>query len=147
MIIISGDRMSKVISWLKDIFCNIPTFEITPEKEDEMIERIVEKVTKYDMEIPAIFLGSGFRSTSTVLSQMVLLPMTPYLEAFGIHGEDYVALFSNKDNVRRLMERLDEEKIAKEIEKEEEKKRAKEKSKDLQSEDDTVPEFKDVHSD
>lgn len=64
--------MSKIVSWLKDVFCNIPTLEITPEKENEMIERIVEKISKYDLEIPTIFLGSGFQSTSTVLSHMVL---------------------------------------------------------------------------
>ena len=128
--------MSRFVSWLKDVFCNIPTLEITPEQEDEMIERIVEKITKYDMELPAIFLGSGFRSTSTVLSQMVLLPITPYLDAFGINGEDYVALFSNKENVRRLMERLDEEKIAKEIRQEEAKKKAKdEKTEDTKAKD------------
>ena len=70
-------------------------------------------------------MGSGFQSTSTVLSQMLLLPMTPYLEAFGISGYDYVALFSNKDNVRRLMEKLDETYLTKELTKEEAKEEAK----------------------
>lgn len=138
--------MSKIVSWLKDVFCNIPTLEITPEKENEMIERIVEKISKYDLEIPTIFLGSGFQSTSTVLSHMVLLPMTPYLAAFGISGEDYVALFSNKENVRRLMERLDEEKIAKEILKEEAKQNAKEKTKDIRVKDDMMNDSKDTRS-
>jgi hypothetical protein len=138
--------MSKVISWLKDIFCNIPTLELTPEKENEMIERLVEKISKYDLELPTIFLGSGFHSTSTVLSQMVLLPMTPYLAAFGINGEDYVALFSNKENVRRLMERLDEEKITKEIIKEEGKKKAKEKTNGIKTKDDVITELKDADS-
>jgi hypothetical protein len=113
--------MSKIISKLKDIFCNIPTLEITPERETELIEKLAELVAKHNLEIPTIFLGSGFRSTSTVVSQMLLLPMTPYLEAFGINGYDYVALFSNKDNVRRLMERLDELQMTKEMEKEEAK--------------------------
>jgi uncharacterized damage-inducible protein DinB len=120
--------------------------EITPEKENEMIERIVEKISKYDLEIPTIFLGSGFHSTSTVLSHMVLLPMTPYLAAFGINGEDYVALFSNKENVRRLMERLDEEKIAKEILKEEAKQKAKDNAKGIKTKDDVMTEPSDAHS-
>jgi hypothetical protein len=93
-----------------------------------------------------ICLGSGFHSTSTVLSQMVLLPMTPYLAAFGINGEDYVALFSNKENVRRLMERLDEEKITKEIIKEEGKKKAKEKTNGIKTKDDVITELKDADS-
>ena len=75
---------------------------------------MAEMISKYDLEIPAIFLGSCFRSTSTVLSQMLLLPMTPYLWAFGINGEDYVTLFSNKENVKCLLERLDEIKMTKE---------------------------------
>jgi hypothetical protein len=96
--------MSRFIDWLKDFFCNIPDFEITPERETELIEDLVEKITKYDLE-----------STSTVLSHMVLVPLTPYLEAFGINGDDYVALFSNKENVKRLMKRLDEVKLSKEF--------------------------------
>ena len=125
--------MSKIISKLKDIFCNIPTLEITPERETELIEKLAELVAKHNLEIPTIFLGSGFRSTSTVVSQMLLLPMTPYLEAFGINGYDYVALFSNKDNVRRLMEKLDELQMTKEME-EEESKRLEKESKRLEKE-------------
>lgn len=121
--------MSRFIDWLKDFFCNIPDFEITPERETELIENLVEKITKYDMELPAIFLGSGFQSTSTVLSHMVLVPMTPYLDAFGINGDDYVALFSNKANVKRLMKRLDEVKLSKEMTKEEARRYRKNESK------------------
>lgn len=121
--------MSRFIDWLKDFFCNIPDFEITPERETELIENLVEKITKYDMELPAIFLGSGFQSTSTVLSHMVLVPLTPYLDAFGINGDDYVALFSNKANVKRLMKRLDEMKLSKEMAKEEARRYRKNESK------------------
>ena len=122
--------MSGIISKLKEIFCNIPTLEITPERETELIDKIVELVSKHNLEIPTIFLGSGFRSTSTVVSQMLLLPLTPYLEAFGISGYDYVALFSNKDNVRRLMEKLDEIYLTKEVAKEEAKEEAKRSKKE-----------------
>ena len=94
--------MSRFIDWLKDFFCNIPDFEITPERETELIENLVEKITKYDMELPAIFLGSGFQSTSTVLSHMVLVPLTPYLEAFGINGDDYVVVVHDGKLERRL---------------------------------------------
>jgi hypothetical protein len=122
--------MSKIISKLKEIFCNIPTLEITPERETELIDKIAATISKHNLEIPTIFLGSGFQSTSTVLSQMLLLPMTPYLEAFGISGYDYVALFSNKDNVRRLMEKLDEIYLTKEMTKEAAKEQAKEEAQD-----------------
>lgn len=122
--------MSKIISKLKEIFCNIPTLEITPERETELIDKIVATISKHNMELPTIFFGSGFQSTSTVLSQMLLLPMTPYLEAFGISGYDYVALFSNKDNVRRLMEKLDEIYLTKEMAKEEAKEEAKRSKKE-----------------
>jgi len=86
----------------------LPSFEIPPEKETELIEKLAKVISKYDMELPAIFLSSAFRPVSTIMSYTTLLPPATMLEFLGISAYDYIALFAKKDNVQRLIDRLDE---------------------------------------
>jgi hypothetical protein len=60
------------------------------------------------MEMVALTLGSGIEPISTVASQMVLMPLVPFLEFIGVNGYEYVAFFKNKENVRRLFRRIEE---------------------------------------
>jgi len=82
--------------------------ELRPEQEDEIIEKIARTISKYGMEYPAILMGSAYVPMATIVTDTTLLPMAPLLEAVGIPGFKYTLFFEKKDNLRRLLERLEE---------------------------------------
>ena len=82
--------------------------ELRPEQEDEIIEKIARTISKYGMEYPAILLGSAYVPMATIVTDTTLLPMAPLLEAVGIPGFKYTIFFEKKDNVKRLLERIEE---------------------------------------
>jgi len=86
----------------------LPSFEIPPEKETELIEKLAKTISKYEMELPAIFIGSAFRPVATIMSYTTFLPPATMLEFIGISAYDYLALIAKKENVQRLIDRLDE---------------------------------------
>jgi hypothetical protein len=91
----------------KGIFnVELPPMELPPEKENELIEKLVTTVGKYKMESAVILLASGFIPISTIVSQTTLLTIAPLLELLGIHGYEYTAFFNNKNNLKRLLQRL-----------------------------------------
>lgn len=58
--------------------------------------------------MPATLLLYGLEPGSTMLSQMVILPLTPYLDMIGVQGFELVTLFENKNNIRRIRNRIKE---------------------------------------
>jgi hypothetical protein len=82
--------------------------ELRPEQEQEIIEKIARTISKYGMEYPAILMGSAYVPVATIVTDTTLLPMAPLLEAVGIPGFKYTIFFEKKDNLRRLLERLEE---------------------------------------
>ena len=99
--------MSKIKKVLSDIF-RMPKLEIDEEREAELIEKIAQRISKFDLELPAIFFGWGFWPMARIQSYLTLLPVATTLELIGIKGYDYVALFAEKNNVKHLIDRLDE---------------------------------------
>lgn len=94
---------------VKDFFgFQLPSMEISPEREKEIIEKIAGFVSKMGMEWPVLLIGWGYVPVSTIVAQTTLLPMAPILEAIGIRGFEYTAFFEKKDNVKRLLERIEE---------------------------------------
>ena len=82
--------------------------EISPEREEIIIETIVKLVGKYEMETPALFFLSPLQGMSTMVSQLWVLQYAPYLETLGIPGYELSAFFYKKENAIRLLERIRE---------------------------------------
>jgi hypothetical protein len=99
--------MAKIKNSLTDFF-NIDDLEIDEARETELIEKIAQKVSQMNLELPAIVLGYGFWPMAKIQSYLTLLPMATTLGLIGINMYDYVALFDEKNNVKRLIDRLDE---------------------------------------
>jgi len=93
---------------------DIPSFEISPEREEELIEKLARLISRIDMELPLQLLAWGFYPTATILSYTALIGPASLLEVLGIKAYEYVALLGNKENVKRLISRLDELRRAKE---------------------------------
>lgn len=94
---------------VKDFFgFQMPSMEISPERENEIIEKFAGFVSKIGMEWPVLLMGWGYVPVATIMAQTTLLPLAPLLEAVGIRGFEYTAFFEKKDNVKRLLERIEE---------------------------------------
>ena len=98
------------MTWLKKIKdwigFDVPQFEITKEREEEIIDKIINIVTKWGMVLPVSLMLYGFEPMSTIVSQTMLLPWAPFLELLGINGNDYTAFLMKKENVRAINKRL-----------------------------------------
>lgn len=102
------------IAWLynkiKDVLTseeNIPT-QLSPEREEEIIEEILSIISTFKMKMPAQIFLSPLKGMSTFLSQTVVLQLVPYLEMGGIPGFELTAFLDKKENVEKLLKRIDE---------------------------------------
>ena len=83
----------------------LPTFELTPEREEEIINKIIGAVQKSGMALPVSFFLAGLEPVSTILGHMAI-PAAPFMEMIGIQGYEYTAFLLNKNNINRINERL-----------------------------------------
>jgi hypothetical protein len=94
---------------LKDaIGFQLPPSEMSAQQENQIIEKIAGTISKYGMEYIAILMGSMYVPVATIVTQTTLLPMAPLLEAVGIPGFRYTAFFEKKENVKKLLERIEQ---------------------------------------
>jgi len=98
-----------VLKKIKDFFgFQMPSMDITPERENEIIEKIARFVSRMGMELPVELIGWGYLPAATVVALTTLLPMATLLEAIGVRGFEYTAFFEKKENVKRLLERIEQ---------------------------------------
>ena len=104
----------------------IPTLEISEEREEEIIEILANRIVDNRLEAAAMLFLIPLRPISPIVSQLTLLPFAPLLEAFDIPGFDYVAFLKESDNVHELVKRVEEKaKIREEKNREEKAQRVK----------------------
>jgi len=82
--------------------------ELSPEREEKMIDQLVMHIRKMKMETPAMLMLRIFRPVSTLISQVYGFYAAPFMEIFGIRGYDYALLLSKKKNVKELMKKIEE---------------------------------------
>ena len=107
--------MSRVKRFLLRCLEGVPSLTIESEKEEELLNKLTDTISKYDMELPAMLVLTPFTPVSTVLTQIYLITFVPFLEVLGIGGYEYAALFNKKENVKRLLNKLDDVKRAKSL--------------------------------
>jgi hypothetical protein len=100
------------MAWLKKIKdwigFEVPSFEITKEREEEIIDKTISVLNKWGMVLPASLMLYGFEPMSSIVSQTMLLPWAPFLEFLGVKGYEYTAFLMKKENVRAINKRLSE---------------------------------------
>lgn len=85
---------------------NLP---VSPEERDEMLQKIVDVIAKYKLSTPAaLFLGLG-KPLAFVGSQLMFLtaPMAGLFVDEKVF-ENYGHIFSDRENVDRLLDMLEE---------------------------------------
>ena len=83
--------------------------EINPEKEQEMLDNIVARIKRMNMETIAILMLETFKPANRLVSQLYGFYAAPFLEFFGIQGYDYAVLLNKKKNITNLINKIKED--------------------------------------
>lgn len=93
--------------------------EISDEEEEELIEKVAEKIHQYRMELPAILLLESSKPVSFIGAQLGRVYLGPFLpllkEDLNLPVEKILRIFENRENLEKLI-KLIEEKAKKEEE-------------------------------
>lgn len=85
-----------------------PQDDLSSEKEEEKLDWLAEKIIDYKMQMPATFFLESYRPVSTVMSDLFLLSGFPLmLEVFNVPGYEWAALFRKKENIKRLLKKIE----------------------------------------
>ena len=82
--------------------------DVSSEREEEIINNVAKFISKYDLEDPALLLCGGFVPVSSIFAHATLLPIAPFLELMGLKGYEYVGFLSKKENLQRLLNKIQE---------------------------------------
>lgn len=115
--------------------------EITPEIEAEYIEKVAQKIHEQEMETAAILLLESSKPLVWVGGEMGRFFITPFVpiisDKWGVTSEKFFLVFEKRDNIEKLLKRLEElaeeDDAKKRAEKEARKKAAQEKTKEAEA--------------
>jgi ABC-type Zn2+ transport system substrate-binding protein/surface adhesin len=113
--------------------------EVTKEDEDEYIEKVAQKIHEYEMETAAILLLESSKPLVWIGGEMGRFFITPFVpiisEKWGVTSEKFFLIFEKRENIEKLLKRLEQLTQEDEAKKREAKKADKEKrEKELESE-------------
>lgn len=84
--------------------------EVSP--EEELIRKIAEKVHDYGMEVPGILFLESVKPLTYIGSQMGRVFVSPFLpilgDEIGMTGEKLMRVFEKRENVEKILSRLEE---------------------------------------
>ena len=97
---------------IKDFFgFELPSLEISPERENEIIEKIIRAVKKHGFVLPSLIVSQMLYPVSSILVHTTLLPAAPIIEFLGLNVSEYAAFLNKRENVKRITDRLEQLKI------------------------------------
>ncbi len=83
-------------------------FELSPERQKELIDKIAKYIVDYRMETPAILFLESVKPLAFVGGQLATFYLAPFLPLVGRWGEEAIALLQSRENVERLLQRIEE---------------------------------------
>jgi hypothetical protein len=83
-------------------------FDLTDEEERRLIDNIAKVVVDKGLEAPAIMFLEATRPLSFIASQLAIVALGPLEWLFELEGPKYTGLFMKKENVSRIIERIEE---------------------------------------
>ena len=111
--------------------------EITPELEAEYVEKVAQKIHEYQMETAAILLLESSKPLVWVGGELGRFFITPFIpiisDKWGVTSEKFFLVFEKRENIEKLLKRV--EQLAQEADdkKKAEKKAAKEKKEEAET--------------
>jgi hypothetical protein len=85
------------------------TRELTQEEQDKMIDKIAGEVLKRRLETVAIMFLESIKPMSYIGSQLAMVFVGPFLSIFGDFGINYIKFFEKRDNVEKLLLKIEEQ--------------------------------------
>ena len=86
--------------------------EITPELETEYIEKVAKKIHEQEMDTAAILLLESSKPLVWIGGEMGRFFITPFVpivsEKWGEIGEKFFLVFEKRENIERLLKRLEQ---------------------------------------
>ena len=101
--------------------------DLPPEEEDKLIERLAQHIVSRNLGLMAQLTLETISPISKLGADLGMTLLGPYLEFFGV--EKVTALFRRRENLNRLLTRIDELELEKTKKREEEKKKRKDAKK------------------
>ncbi len=95
--------------------------EITPEKEDELINKTAEIILKYDMDVPAILFLGTFKPLVSLGGQLGRYFLGPLLPFITEREDAFIQTFEKRENIEKLIKILEESRKEEEARKKAEK--------------------------
>jgi hypothetical protein len=83
-------------------------FELTDEQETRLIGNIAKLVVDMGLETPAIMFLEVAKPLSFIASQLAIVALGPLQWLFELEVPKYTGLFMKKENVGRIIERIEE---------------------------------------
>jgi len=80
---------------------------LTEEEERKLIDNIAKLVVDKGLEAPAIMFLEVTRPLSFIASQLAIVALGPLEWLFELEGPKYTGLFMKKENVSRIIERIE----------------------------------------
>ena len=88
--------------------------ELSPEKEEEYINRVAEYIVKSGMEMPARIFLTGVKPMSYVGSQLATAYFGPLASILGDWTDDILVLSYKRENIDRIVQRIEQLSLEKE---------------------------------
>jgi hypothetical protein len=83
--------------------------ELSPEKRDDLINKLAAQVDKRRMHLPAILFLDMHKPLAFLAGQSLLLSSGFLAPLFGPQNvQQYAKLFESRDNIERLIQRIEE---------------------------------------
>ena len=86
--------------------------EITPELESEYIEKVAQKIHEQGMDIAAILLLESSKPLIWVGGEMGRFFITPFVpiisDKWGVTSEKFFLVFEKRENIERVLKRLEQ---------------------------------------
>ena len=86
--------------------------EVTAKDEEEFIEKVAQKIHEYEMETAAILLLESSKPLVWVGGEMGRFFITPFVpiisDKWGITSEKFFLIFEKRENIEKLLKRLEQ---------------------------------------
>jgi len=91
------------------------------DKEEELIEKIAQKIIDSDLDPIAIMFLNTIKPISNITGELGYFFLAPYLPILDEKGYDFIDTFEKRENIERIIKRV--ERLSKEKAREERKNR------------------------
>jgi len=82
-------------------------FDLSSDEESRLIENLARAIVNRGLEVPAIMFLETVRPIAFLLSQFGVVALGPLLWFFDLEGSRYTAVFMKRENVSRIIDRVE----------------------------------------